>query len=305
MAKPRYGGWVSFTSHLCLKTNGKLFKIGNRSEKSTRKYGYGVEYQNLAISDIQKLDNLLITAIDKNYYKYLNDFPDGTHIVIHDPTEVKGRSCQPVIDNLKRFNVVTIRKTVQEFLLNKFGIESNFLLHPFYEFNKTNIEKTNKAVSISRIDYDKHTEIILEANKKLENKIDIYGYRKLGELDLDSCYRGRFEKSFIELDKILGKSKYVVDMSAIKNDGGGSQYTFLESIYENCVLILSDKWIEGIVDSVYVNGINCHIVSDFDELVNIINLDGSQIELSKNAYKLLQPHIDVDWNVLMKKKTGT
>ena len=27
-------------------------------------------------------------------------------------------------------------------------------------------------------------------------------------------------------------------MSTIKNDGGGSQYTFLEAIYQGCVLIL-------------------------------------------------------------------
>ena len=44
------------------------------------------------------MDNLLITAIDKNYYDYLEYFPDGTYIVIHDPTEVKGKK-NKLLDN--------------------------------------------------------------------------------------------------------------------------------------------------------------------------------------------------------------
>ena len=47
MAKPIYGGWVTFTSHLCLKYNCELLKIGKRTEKKKRKYGYGVNYQNM------------------------------------------------------------------------------------------------------------------------------------------------------------------------------------------------------------------------------------------------------------------
>ena len=35
----------------------------------------------------------MITAVDKNYYKYLDKFPSKkTTLVIHDPTEVKGKS---------------------------------------------------------------------------------------------------------------------------------------------------------------------------------------------------------------------
>jgi len=33
MAKPIYGGWVTFTAHLCLKHNCNLFKIGKKTEK--------------------------------------------------------------------------------------------------------------------------------------------------------------------------------------------------------------------------------------------------------------------------------
>ena len=71
MAKPPYGGWVSFTAHLSRKFNYPLFKIGNNTESKTRPYGYGVDYQNVTIADILKKGKILITAVDKKFYPYL------------------------------------------------------------------------------------------------------------------------------------------------------------------------------------------------------------------------------------------
>ena len=316
MAKPSYGGWVAFTSHLSLKYDLPLVKIGKRTEKlksgnnRLRKFGYDVSYQNVHINDIVNSNNILITAIDKNYYKYLEKFPDGTKIVIHDPTEVKGKSCQPVIDNLHRFKVYTIRKTVQEYLLKNFGINSKFLVHPFHQYkkNKNNVRKN--FVSISRVDFDKNTDIIVKANQKVSNPVHIYGKKndlyvhfhidkKLNLLpEFENSYHGTFGKTFSDLDKILSNCKAVVDMSSIKNDGGGSQYTFLEAIYQECVLILNKKWVEG-TKTKFIHNKNCLIVKDFNELAKTIennlskNIDYKTI--AKNAKKLLKPHIEVDW----------
>jgi hypothetical protein len=312
MAKPVYGGWVSFTAHLSLKYNLNLYKIGNRTETNSRDYGYGVKYRNISIDEINNLDNILITAIDKNYYKYLNHFPDNTKIVIHDPTEVKGKSCQPVLDNLGRFRVITIRETVKHFLKEKYTVESLCLPHPFYEYPKTKMEKKG-AVSISRIDYDKHTEIIVKTNRLLKNKrinpVEIYGakndlyvYRVLKNLNLDSMsekdptsnYKGRFDKSFNDMNTILAPAKWMVDMSAINNDGGGSQYTFLEAIYQDCCLILSDKWINGL-KTVYKHNYNCLVVGDETELVKIFTENKNVDNIVRNAKLLLKPHIEIDW----------
>ena len=46
MARPIYGGLVTFTAHLSIKNNYDIYKIGNNTEKNKRKYGYGVKYQN-------------------------------------------------------------------------------------------------------------------------------------------------------------------------------------------------------------------------------------------------------------------
>ena len=114
MAKPRFGGWVSFTAHLAQKYHADLYKITKRTERTQRDYGYNTLYRNVTIDDLLQLKNLVITAIDKNYYKYLDKIPDGSIIVIHDPTEIRGKRCQPVLQNLSRFKIVTIRKNSSE-----------------------------------------------------------------------------------------------------------------------------------------------------------------------------------------------
>ena len=91
MAKPIYGGWVTFTSHLCLKYNCNLYKISKRSKKNKRNFGYETYYKNLRIDEIINLPNLVITALDKHYWEYLHLFPKNTILIIHDPTELKGK----------------------------------------------------------------------------------------------------------------------------------------------------------------------------------------------------------------------
>ena len=85
MARPIYGGWVTFTAHLSLKYNFPIYKIfDSKQSKNTRKFGYNTIYTNLSINEIVKLDNIIITALDKHYWQYLEYFPEGTILVIHD-----------------------------------------------------------------------------------------------------------------------------------------------------------------------------------------------------------------------------
>tara|TARA_R110002020_G_scaffold161368_4_gene346550 strand:+ start:2917 stop:3831 length:915 start_codon:yes stop_codon:yes gene_type:complete len=302
MAKPRFGGWVSFTSHLCLKENYKLYKISPSgvSEKRIRDFGYGVKYQNLSIIDIlKKKEDILISAIDKNYYKYLEFLPDGTRVVIHDPTEVKRFQAKQLIEHLKRFKVVTIRKSVKVFLKQTYDIDSLFKIHPFYEFKQSDNLTFEINKSISRIDYDKHTEIILDCNNLYKKNINIYGkkndlyvYRKLGGKHLDKFYKGRFKKCFMELDNILCNAKYIIDMSVIYNDGGGSQYTFLEAMYYKKPIILNSKWLT--TPTLFDVGINCLAVSTSQELSDILDKNCYK-KIGEEGYKLLKPHLEVKW----------
>ena len=295
LAKPRFGGWVTFTAHLALKNNWKLFRITNSDEKKTRPFGYGVNYKNIKIDSIP--NNLLITAIDKNFYKYLDDIPNGTHIVIHDPTELK----KELLTHLWRFEIITIRETVKDLLFNKYNLKSSFLPHPFYKYPRT-IGPRSGVCSVSRIDYDKHTDILIKANDILETPIDIYGakndlyvYRKLGDT-LDPYYKGGFNKDFTELDKILSSYKYMIDMSAIKGDGAGSQYTFLEAIYQRNILILSNAWTSGL-SSEFKHGVNCLIVENPEDIKMAIEGEEDIESILDNAEKLLIKHTQINWDL--------
>ena len=305
MAKPVYGGWVTFTAHLNLKYNYPLFKIGKRTEPNKRNYGYGVQYQNLKMEDILQKSNLMITAIDKHYYEYLPYFPKGTLLVIHDPTELKGKE-NPILKHIHNFKILTIRETVQKFLKENFNIDSEFKVHPFFEYEKDCKEPLNyKTVSVSRIDFDKNTDLLLKANLQLEQekKIQIFGaenrlyvHHKLAQLNFKDYWKGKYNKEYPLLyeDKdILRGCKYMIDMSTIKNDGGGTQYTFLEAIYNDCVLILHDDWIDkGIL---FIRGKNCLGCRDENDIASILNEDRDYTKLVKESKKILKKHIEVKW----------
>jgi len=307
MAKPIYGGWVTCTAHMCLKYNHTLFKIAKRTEKNTRDFGYGVSYQNLRIDDVLEKPKLMITSLDKHYWKYLHLFPKDTQLIIHDPTELKGKE-NPLPKLLAHFKIITIRETVQSYLKDTYNIDSKFIYHPFYEYSKSNTPSDYYSVSISRIDFDKHTDLILHANQLItesQKKIQIFGaenrlyvHHKLKDLDFATYWKGKYPKSLplsYENKDLLNDCKFVVDMSIIKGDGGGTQYTFLEAIYHDCVLILHKEWVDK--GNIFQDKKNCYVVGYTDhvgqEIATIINTPiGKEYKHILNASKkLLQPHI--------------
>lgn len=318
LAKPTYGGWVSFTTHLANLTDSKLYRVAKTTEMSKgkpkyRPYGYGLEYRNISLLDFQTLvktssEPYLITAVDSNYYKILPELPENGYLVIHDPTEIKSKKGE-LVQYLSRFKIITIRKSVSDYLTQK-GITNTLLLHPYVSPTSLpdRISRSAKrgCVAISRIDYDKHTEIILRANQLLLEPIQIYGskndryvYHHLKTLDPmkehvpGSNYRGRFPKDDESLAKILVPAKFVVDLSRIKDDGGGSQYTFLEAINYGCILILHRDWVSA-DQSVFQEGVNCLAVATEDELANLLNSGINQTTLNKlhdNSMDILERHL--------------
>ena len=315
LAKPIYGGWVTFTAHLSKKYDWPIYKITKKTEKTKRDYGYECSYQNSCLADILALDNILITAVDKHYWSFLHLFPKDTEIVIHDPTECKSsKSGNPLVQGLNpvlpNFKVITIRESVQNYLLKDFKIDSKYLRHPFYNFEKSDKKGLGyNAVCISRIDFDKNTDIILKANQLIEDKKNqiylfgaenrIYVHHKLKELNIQEFWKGKFPKNLeptYEDKSILKDAKYMVDMSIIKGDGGGTQYTFLEAIYQDCVLVLHEEWINK--GSLFVSGVNCIGVSNEEDLAKVMNI-GIPEELYdiilKNSHTIIEDHLKVDW----------
>jgi len=308
MAKPIYGGWVTYTAHLSLKNDYSIYKIGKRTEKNLRDYGYNTKYQNLKIEDLIKLNNLMITALDKHYYEYLQYFPKNTILVIHDPTELKNKNNPLIKDGLiNKFKIITIRQTVKDYLMKTYNIDSQFLTHPFYQYEKNCDSMNNYAVSISRIDFDKNIDIILRCNNLIEyddkcvkifgKENRLYVHHKLKDLHFHDYWYGSYPKNLpmtysnagVEKD-ILKDCKFMVDLSTIKDDGGGTQYTFLEAIYNDCILILNREWIDK--GDLFVENENCLAVKDEYELRDILLgiREFDKKNIINNAKKILENH---------------
>ena len=214
---------------------------------------------------------------------------------------------------LDNFDVITIRESVKNFLLDNFKKESTFLPHPFFEYKKDSSgNKCNYySLCISRIDFDKNINMILNANKLLEDekKIYLFGaenrlyiHHKLKNMDFEKYWMGKYPKNLpmkYENKDILDNCAFVVDMSIINGDGGGTQYTFLEAIYHSCALILHKDWVEK--GDLFKNGINCFVVGYTDNIgeeINQIISKGINTEyksIIKTASKLLKTHTKELW----------
>jgi len=147
---------------------------------------------------------------------------------------------------------------------------------------------------LSKRGNDKNNQIYLFG---AENRI--YVHHKLKELNVQEFWKGKFPKNLeptYEDKSILKDAKYMVDMSIIKGDGGGTQYTFLEAIYQDCVLVLHEEWINK--GSLFVSGVNCIVVKNEEELAKVMNI-GIPEELYdiilQNSKKIIEDHLVVDW----------
>ena len=322
-----YGGCLKFTAHLLHTLNRKkVFRIAKKFEKRKKNFGYGIRYQNVPVEYLDSVQNIFITDMYQHFEcleklrRITKERGKEVTIVVHDPGEIF-RFNEPY---LKYWNIITIRKSMQQYLQDKYGIESKFIYHPFYPYpirqegdgedydydDVEGEEKKMQAVSISRIDFYKNIEIILDANKKVRNNpIKIYGWsnkeyvsEQLDTVTFNQYYQGKYAKSFDATSKILKKAKFMIDLSFLPNDGGGTQYTFLDAIYHNCAIILNRQWIEN-VDLEYRDfkeGENCYAVSNSEELRELLdsaeNIDTTKIV--QNARKLLDRHIikAEEWN---------
>jgi hypothetical protein len=278
-----------------------------------------LHYQNISMNDVLRCTDrpFFITIFKESYLPVisrLNDESDSKNVmVIHDHRDLS-KNVVPFIKN--KWTLVTIRKTVAEYLKTKYGLDSLFLYHPFYPYSveSKNHKRKKGAISISRISFEKNTDIIIKANNLLrrrEDLIKLYGSASrmyvhlfLGGFngDFNKYYCGIFDKSFSAISKLLAEVKFVVDLSILKQDGGGTQYTFLEAIHNDCALVLHRKWIENVNPKYrdFKEGYNCFAIENEKELAELIRKDPDTIKIVQNAKKLINRHINIksEWSKL-------
>lgn len=303
------GGWVTYTAHLCkgldaIKAKYQLYKIGNRTERKLRNFGYSLKYQNVTYEDACGLvdDNpSVILALQKNYREAAKELiTSSAWMVVHDPAEFK---------HLKEIGLqadkcITIRKAVQKQLKGSY-----FIPHPYhrhYEGSMSDLNGRGLACSICRIDFDKHTHILLDANRLIRKRklwISINGFenRLYTRFKIVPNYpeweqsKVAYPREVQQATGICENHVYTIDMSLIKGDGGGTQYSFMEAMDAGSINIINTGWIKPKDEMIpYPNKrANCLIASDGQELAALLTkpINKNQlISLRNSGIKLLEQH---------------
>lgn len=307
----RFGGFVSYTSHLhrTFSVGGyvpSLYKIGKKTEAKKRNFNGHVKYQNVSLLDAINIASSQPTIIVAAYWKQYSEpirqlLKQNAHLVLHDPTEYDSNLLKCV--QRYKTKVISIRACNVDNLA-ELQVPSVYIPHPYDPIKIGKVEKKHHAIALSRIDFDKHTEIIAKANEKLDisNRVAIYGevnrlyaYHKLAEAtpQWEENYYGRFPLEWDSAVKKTASAEYVVDMSVIAKDGGGTQYTFLEAWNGGADLILNKKWVDNVPDTPVKNA--ALFASDEHELAEILRGKGKETQKKrlKSAKDLLKKHAPV------------
>jgi hypothetical protein len=327
LSRSRYGGWVTFTTHLYHGLVGKaptshnrfqeskdheVIRMTNRTEKTYRDMGNFVPYKNMSEEDILELEEpILITALDKYHREVaMKLLEKGAHIVIHDPTELRNPEFRKGIFPSQ---VIVIRKSMLKHMP-----EATYIPHPYMALGVTDAldykqweRRKHHAVSVSRLDFDKNSHWLFEANRKLppERQIYIRGaenrmYTKnkllpkypeyVQDSDREEEDRAIYKLDFRGAVNLCRTARFMTDFSVIQGDGGGTQYTFLEAIDAGTICLLHREWIRP-KDAMVDQGVdqNCISFEKWEQLSGFLNgrtPSSTATFLRTNAMKLLQKH---------------
>lgn len=288
LAEPKFGGWVSFTAHLALSLaacgyDARIYRVGVRTESRGRDFGRGLSYANVSLADAVALASsgpTVITAVGPKFAATASKLlAVGAGVVVHDPTELKSKPLCEALAASRR--VVVIRERVIDHVRRVIGEDPRLVLHPYVRMSDdVPRERPVHAVAFSRLDWDKHTLTIAEANAKLllPRRVAIYGAENsmYTHLKIDSAvpgwreqYHGRFAPTLDAAVRLAEGAQYVVDLSAIAGDGDGTQYTFLEAWDAGATLIVNAKWI--VTGKGAVRAETAIAVTDAEDLARVLN----------------------------------
>lgn len=299
----RHGGHVTYTIHLmhALRAVGympTLFKIGKNTEHFTRPYGYGERYRNVAIKDAARIARRglsLITAPSKPASENIDKLlKAGAPIVIHDPAEFEHGWD---VKRAEQQRPIIIRKSMKKHVPN-----NTFIPHPYMpHFERMPPHKARKhaGITLSRIDWDKNTELVLDANRLLakRDQVQLYGaenrlytkfrvmpnYPEFVQGSTSDTNPRVFARELGVAAELAAESMAMVDMSVIKNDGGGTQYSFLEAMDGGAVCIIHEKWV--LKNGVMQPGRNCLSASNGEEIA--AHLRYSRTDAGKRLFRRL------------------
>lgn len=238
----------------------RSFKVGAKTQRKWRmpKHG-GYTYRILSLEDALVLIanpqylNLLshLTVAEKEMDLAVPMIEAGCSFFLRATKDAHPR----LIKALQKSgsNILTIREHVSRVIKKEHGLNSTPVPHVYIpsKYADMKARKQYNAVTINRVAHNKRMDIVLEANRLLPlgKKVHIFGVesRQYTHFKLDVEYPGWREYYHGQFPIGMGpfiakKADFVVDMSDMGDDGGGTQNTFLEAWEAGAVLVLNRKW---------------------------------------------------------------
>ena len=282
----------------------RLYVIYKKTQKPLKELAEGVKFQGVSIEDaidIARDENarsfIGAANVDTAKDQVMEMLPHCSAVVIHGAGWIDGEVLESAVQNNVRIGVV--RKSLSSLLRKEYGVNSMYLPQIYNMYEGEAVIRDIHAVSISQISWSKNSHMIIEANKRLPEEIQVRMYgnysRKFDHFKLKNIqenwkelwWEGKFDSANGGAVKIASRAKFVIDLSIIKNDGGGTQYTFLEAFNGMSHLILHESWLDfpGEVDE------RCVIpVSNVDDLVRVLTDDGMYPTKLLRGWDIMEAH---------------
>lgn len=263
----KVGGWPTYTCHLAhgLEANGYDVHILRAQHcKKVRRvpFGRGRSIYNIPFAEakqmVQGQPAIVVCGAPKQAEFTTMLCQQGAHIITHDPTEFRGTVLDEALQAAP--TVMAVRTSIVARLRER-GCAAEYVPHPYEPCGIGRghavapwAQRPTHAVAISRVDWDKRTHTIIEANRLLpaERRVHIHGFINriyaYHKLDADYVgwredYYGAFgQEHLAEGAGIASTARVMVDLTVIKGDGGGTQYSFLEALDAGCALVVHREW---------------------------------------------------------------
>ena len=284
-----HGGFVSYTAHLVksLKDVGVDARVYRRGKGgSFRKWSHGVMSATVPLEQmVSEFRGAGAGVIVCGYWKSHSEeiealLSEGAALVLHDPTEMSEPMMRCVEKNQSQ--VIVIRKANIDNVTQRGVTNVSLVPHPYYgEVARHQGKRSRRAVTIGRIDFDKNQDVVAAAFDALPVRVrmscamygalnGICGHHHLDQVSPSwrGYWKGTFPKTATAPIRISETADYVVDMSAICGDGGGTQYTFFEAWEAGAVLVVNSEWIRD--GEEMKPGVNCLSASGSGELADIL-----------------------------------
>lgn len=299
----RVGGTVTYTAHLAhaLELIGEpavIYRLSEGDERRPRSFGYGWSYLNVNFATMRELVKSGPTLIAHAHSDYDKEVAElmalGAWFVIHDPGDA---GVFPGLVDHKR--VIVIRKANLALCRH-----ATFIHHPYvrtFEGTPAGYQgRPHHATTLSRLAANKKTAWVIEANRLLpkERRIDLRGSesrmytwglsKKYPEFKQDPGRGWPAEMGAAE--RIARDARFMVDLTDMPGDGGGSQYTYLHAVDAGTAVVLNASWVTQ--GGVWQPGENCLAVDSPVALADALKAAGPSLagRLARAATPLLKPH---------------